>query len=36
MFDLVRIPGTASLWGTGSVTTRTGVDATIWAYGPVG
>jgi hypothetical protein len=36
MFDLVRIPGTASLWGTGYVTTRTGVDATVWAYGPVG
>jgi len=36
MDDLARIPGTASLWGTGSVTTRTGVDAAIWAYGRVG
>jgi hypothetical protein len=36
MFDLVRIPGTASLWGTGDVVTRTGVDAAIWAYGPAG
>jgi hypothetical protein len=36
MFDLARIPGTASLWGTGDVATLTGVDAAIWAYGPAG
>jgi len=36
MFGLAHIPGTAAMWGTGDVTTRTGVDAAIWAYGPVG
>jgi hypothetical protein len=36
MYDLARIPGTSSLWGTGDLYTRTAVDAAIWAYGPVG
>jgi hypothetical protein len=35
MYDLARIPGTSSLWGTGFVMTRTRSDAAIWAYGPV-
>jgi hypothetical protein len=36
MYDLARIPGTSSLWGTGDLAARTAVDAAIWAYGPVG
>jgi hypothetical protein len=36
LFGLAHVPGTASMWGTGDVATRTGVDAAIWAYGPVG
>jgi hypothetical protein len=36
MSGLAHIPGTASMWGTGDVASRTGVDAAIWAYGPVG
>ena len=30
---LELIPGTASLWGVGSATKRTGADAVIWADG---
>jgi hypothetical protein len=36
MYSLSHIPGTASMWGTGVVYSRTGADAAIWAYGPVG
>ena len=36
IYDLARIPGTSSLWGTGNRGTRTAVDAAIWAYGPIG
>jgi hypothetical protein len=36
MYSLSHIPGTASMWGTGMVYSRTGADAAIWAYGPVG
>jgi len=31
--SLELIPGTASLWGVGSATKRTGADAVIWADG---
>jgi hypothetical protein len=35
LFGLALIPGTASLWGVGSATQRTGADAVVWAYGTV-
>ncbi|HEV2241875.1 MAG TPA: hypothetical protein VGR98_12600 [Streptosporangiaceae bacterium] len=35
LFGLALIPGTASLWGVGSATARTGGNAVIWAYGKV-
>jgi hypothetical protein len=36
IYGLGHIPGTASMWGAGNLGTGTGVDAAIWAYGPVG
>jgi hypothetical protein len=35
-FGLNLIAGTASLWGAGSMTPKTGLRAAVWAYGPVG
>jgi hypothetical protein len=35
LFGLALIPGTASLWGVGSATTRAGANAVIWAFGTV-
>jgi hypothetical protein len=34
--DLARVPGTDTVWGTGSVATKTGADAAIYAHGHVG
>jgi hypothetical protein len=36
MFGLALIPGTASLWGAGSVNQQAGSTAAIWGYGRLG
>ena len=36
MYDLALIPGTASLWGAGSVNQQAGSKAAIWADGRIG
>jgi hypothetical protein len=36
MFGLALVPGTASLWGVGSVNQQAGSKAAIWADGPTG
>jgi len=33
MENLVKIPGTSSLWGIGSLPHGPGTDATVWALG---